>query len=213
MPVSGRGNIVVKQWMTYAMAGALVLALTGCPRVVIDLSGVNVNDFVTPDPADDDIPAGEPQDTGSVELTAIEAAAFDAVNAERTSRGLGALTVRDDLVEVARAHSEDMIARGYFAHVNPDGEDPFDRMHDAGITYNIAGENLAWNNYANPVEVAVDGWMESAGHRDNILRASFTHAGMGVAVDQDGRHFFTQVFIGISKAVPEGEIHVYYFAE
>jgi len=53
---------------------------------------------------------------------------------------------------VARALSEDMIARDFFDHVNPDGEDPFDRMADVGITYQTAGENFAWNNFSNPVE-------------------------------------------------------------
>ena len=117
------------------------------------------------------------------------------INAERAARGIAALHHDDLLRIVARAHSEDMVARSFFSHVNPDGDDPFDRMRAVGISFQRAGENIAWNRgYADPAMVAVNGWMNSDGHRANILDDRFTATGMGVAEGDDGRWYFTQVF-------------------
>jgi uncharacterized protein YkwD len=142
---------------------------------------------------------GEGEGGASQEILQLELDAHDDVNAERTSRGLGALIMREDLRLVARAHSEDMVARDFFTHENPDGESPYDRMGAAGITYRSAAENIAWNSYPNTVERAVDGWMNSEGHRTNILNGNYSHGGMGVASDGNGGYYFTQVFIGLSK--------------
>ncbi len=139
----------------------------------------------------------------SAEVLAMEQLAYALVNDERTRDGDAPLTMREDLRRVARAHSEDMVARNFFDHTNPDNETPWDRMRAAGITWNSAGENIAWNNYSSQAEVAVNGWMGSTGHRNNILNDSFTHTGMGVAFDGAGGAYFTQVFIGISKAAIE----------
>ncbi|MPZ23655.1 MAG: hypothetical protein GEU28_08930 [Dehalococcoidia bacterium] len=99
------------------------------------------------------------------------------LNEERTSRGLPPLASDGGLQGVARGHSTDMFARGYFAHVNPDGLDPFDRMRLANVSFAIAGENLA---YAPAVQVAHDGLMNSPGHRANILSSEFCRIGVGV---------------------------------
>lgn len=101
---------------------------------------------------------------------------LELVNAERTKRGLKALVMDEKLREVARAHSRDMFARGYFAHVNPDGKDPFQRMDAAGVKYLVAGENLA---LAPNVDLAHDGLMNSPGHRANILTGEFGKVGIG----------------------------------
>jgi uncharacterized protein YkwD len=137
----------------------------------------------------------------SADVLAKELAAHDQINGERTSRGIAALTLREDLRLVARAHSEDMIARGFFDHDNPDGLDPFERMGNAGITFSTAAENIATNTGfgASSVSAAVNGWMNSDGHRNNILNADFTHTGMGVATDGAGKFMYTQVFIGGGK--------------
>ena len=113
------------------------------------------------------------------------------VNQERTSRGLSALTLDPGLRDVARAHSRDMFARGYFAHIDPDGHDPFARLTAAGIHYQSAGENLA---LAPEVISAHKGLMNSPGHRANILDPSFHKIGIGV-IDA-GRHgkMFSQDF-------------------
>ena len=132
----------------------------------------------------------------------IEQEAFDLVNGERVNAGLSALTMRQDLRAVARAHSEDMLARNFFSHTNPDGASPFDRMTAAGVTYSTAAENIAWNSgygASDTASVTVDGWMNSAGHRANILTAAFTYTGMGVATDGT-QYYFTQVFILPTKS-------------
>jgi uncharacterized protein YkwD len=139
-----------------------------------------------------------------------EQAVFNQVNYERVLRRLDALVMDERLREVARAHSQDMVLRDFFSHVNPDGDDPFDRIRSGGVSYNIAGENIAWNNYPDPAEVAVEGWMDSPGHRENILRSEFTCTGVGVASDGEGGYYFTQVFIGVSKGVPRGYVDLYY---
>lgn len=99
------------------------------------------------------------------------------VNAERGKVGAKPLVVDPTIIAVARAHSRDMWERGYFAHVNPDGEDPFDRMKEGGVEFTTAGENLA---LAPTTELAHQGLMDSPGHRRNILDPNFGRVGIGV---------------------------------
>lgn len=99
------------------------------------------------------------------------------VNKERIKRGLKPLQFDPELVPVARAHSQDMFAKGYFAHDNLEGKDPFDRMRAAGIRFQAAGENLA---LAQTVEIAHVNLMNSPGHRANILNPSFGRLGIGI---------------------------------
>ncbi|HWS90251.1 MAG TPA: CvpA family protein [Pyrinomonadaceae bacterium] len=107
----------------------------------------------------------------------LEAQMLELVNREREAAGLKPLAPDPELTEVARAHSADMFARGYFAHVSPDGLDPFDRMQRAGVVFRTAGENLA---LAPTVRVAHTGLMNSPGHRANILRPAFGRLGVGI---------------------------------
>ncbi len=102
---------------------------------------------------------------------------LDLINRERTSRGLVALQMDDSLRQVARSHASDMFVRGYFAHDTPEGVDPFTRMHNAGIVYSLAGENLA---LAPTLDIAHEGLMNSPGHRANILNPGFRKIGIGV---------------------------------
>ncbi|MDO8513697.1 MAG: CvpA family protein [bacterium] len=106
-----------------------------------------------------------------------EAKMLELVNNGRTTRGLSILISDDQLQNLARTHARDMFQRGYFAHISPDGETPFDRMAEAGIGYQVAGENLA---LAPTVLLAHNGLMNSPGHRANILESSFGHVGIGV---------------------------------
>jgi uncharacterized protein YkwD len=108
---------------------------------------------------------------------ADEAGMLSLVNQERTSRGLVALQMDDTLVQLGRSHADDMFKRGYFSHITPEGKDPFDRMHDAGVIFGVAGENLA---LAPTLQIAHDGLMNSPGHRANILNPSFRKIGIGV---------------------------------
>ncbi|MGI8951122.1 MAG: CvpA family protein [Chitinophagaceae bacterium] len=107
----------------------------------------------------------------------LEAKMLQLVNDERTKRGLKPLVFDSALTEVARAHSADMLARGYFSHYTPEGKDPFDRMKEAGIKYTSAGENLA---LAPTLSIAHDGLMNSPGHRANILNPAFGRVGIGI---------------------------------
>lgn len=147
------------------------------------------------DPGGNNGGGGNGAGNASAEVLALEDQAFDLVNDERAAMSLAPLQHDDALRAVARAHSEDMVARAFFSHVNPDGDDPFDRMSAAGITFSAAAENIAWNlGYADPAGTAVVGWMNSAGHRANILNGNYLLTGMGVAIDGNGGVYFTQVF-------------------
>lgn len=116
---------------------------------------------------------------------------LELVNVERIKRGLKPLVMDEKLQEVARAHSRDMFARGYFAHNTPEGKDPFQRMDEAGIKYLLAGENLA---LAPTVEMAHEGLMNSPGHRANILTAEFGKVGIGCIDGGKYGKMFSQEF-------------------
>ncbi len=131
---------------------------------------------------------------GTPETREMEYDAFNLINQERADYGLPALVMDNTLRNMARAHSQDMADLDYFSHVSPEGETLADRLADAGVEYSIAGENIAYNNYPDPAATAVEGWMNSDGHRANILNESFTTTGMGVAVNNDGMYYFTQDF-------------------
>ncbi|HET7112395.1 MAG TPA: CAP domain-containing protein, partial [Pyrinomonadaceae bacterium] len=107
----------------------------------------------------------------------LEKQMLDLVNAERVANGLQPLAPDPELTEVARRHSADMFARGYFAHDTPEGRTPFDRMHESNIRFLTAGENLA---LAPTLSIAHTGLMNSPGHRRNILRPQFGRVGIGI---------------------------------
>jgi uncharacterized protein YkwD len=90
---------------------------------------------------------------------------------------LGVLRADPALTPLARLHSRDMPARGYFSHLTPEGRDPFDRMRAAQVRYRTAGENLA---FAPTLAIAHQALMNSPGHRANILRPAFGRVGIGI---------------------------------
>jgi uncharacterized protein YkwD len=107
----------------------------------------------------------------------LEKQMLDLVNSERVANGLQPLAPDPELTEVARRHSADMFARGYFAHDTPEGRSPFDRMKEARVQFLTAGENLA---LAPTLSIAHQGLMNSPGHRANILRPQFGRVGIGI---------------------------------
>jgi uncharacterized protein YkwD len=107
----------------------------------------------------------------------LETQMLELINIERTKEGLKPLRADRELTLVARAHSKDMFARGYFAHENQQGEDPFDRMKKAKVKFKAAGENLA---LAQTLELAHTNLMNSPGHRANILNPDFGRVGIGI---------------------------------
>jgi len=116
---------------------------------------------------------------------------FRLVNEERTKRGLTALTFNTQISLVARKHSADMFARGYFAHINPERETPADRLRRGSILFVIAGENLA---LAPDTGIAHTGLMNSEGHRANILSPDYSRIGIGVVDGGMYGKMYTQNF-------------------
>jgi uncharacterized protein YkwD len=123
-------------------------------------------------------------------LLVNEARGQDQICGGRSMPAVGRLQMDPLLRDVARAHSKDMAQRGFFDHVNPDGDDPFDRLAAAGWDSPVAGENIAWG-YPDAEQV-VDGWMKSPGHCTNIMERSFRWIGVGYYEGD----YWTQVFGG-----------------
>ncbi|NMB34619.1 MAG: SafA/ExsA family spore coat assembly protein [Clostridium sp.] len=115
------------------------------------------------------------------------------VNIERARYGLPALKSNWQLSRVARYKSQDMVDKGYFSHTSPTYGSPFKMMESFGVRYSAAGENIAMG-LRTPAEV-MNAWMNSPGHRNNILSRSFTEIGVGLAKDSIGRLYWTQMFI------------------
>lgn len=95
-----------------------------------------------------------------------------------------------ELSRVARHKSNDMSSKGYFSHTSPTYGSPFDMMRAYGISYRSAAENIAQGQRT--AQQVVNSWMNSSGHRQNILNRNFTHVGVGL--DKNG-HYWTQMFI------------------
>ncbi len=130
------------------------------------------------------------------ERKAMEQEVLDRINAIREDRRLPELRLRKDLADTARAHSRDMAARDYFSHADLTGSQPAGRVRAAGIRFRGVAENLTMNNNPDtPAEQAVRDWMDSPGHRRNILDGAFLETGVGMAVSDDGRYYFTQLFL------------------
>ncbi|KNY30033.1 Sporulation uncharacterized protein YkwD [Pseudobacteroides cellulosolvens ATCC 35603 = DSM 2933] len=115
------------------------------------------------------------------------------VNVERAKNGLPALKSDWQLSRVARYKSQDMVNKGYFSHTSPTYGSPFKMMESFGIRFSAAGENIAYGQRT-PAEV-MNGWMNSPGHRANILSPSFTHIGVGLAKTSSGVNYWTQMFM------------------
>lgn len=154
----------------------------------------------------------ETDDGTTVESAAVERAVRERVNEIREEQGAGTLANDEAVASVSRAHSADMHARGYVSHVTPEGDGPFDRYRDRedGDRCRAYGENIAVTyldrsvqtddgveRYGTAEEVAeglVKGWMNSEGHRENLLRAGWTHDGVGVYLADDGTVYATHNF-------------------
>ncbi len=124
-------------------------------------------------------------------LSSYEAQVITLTNAQRTANGCGALRADDRLTAAARAHSADMVAQGFFSHTGSDGSTFVIRATRAGYS-GASAENIAWG-YRTPQEV-VTGWMNSAGHRANILNCQSIAVGVGMVVKADGTPYWTQDF-------------------
>lgn len=126
-------------------------------------------------------------------LTADEQEVFNLINAQRTAAGLSALKIDEELQNVARIKAKDMVDNNYFSHNSPTYGTPFNMIKNFGITYKVAGENIAGNSTN---KGAVNAWMNSSGHKANILSSNYNYTGIGVVSSSKYGKIYVQMFIG-----------------
>jgi len=128
----------------------------------------------------------------TVELSAEERQLLTLINNERAKAGLAALQVDPELMKVARTKANDMVQNNYFSHYSPTYGSPFDMMRQFGISFKAAAENIAGNS---TIQGAVNAWMNSSGHKANILNGSYNYTGIGIARSNKYGYVFVQMFI------------------
>ncbi|SNZ04838.1 Cysteine-rich secretory protein family protein [Natronoarchaeum philippinense] len=191
-----------------AIVAAVVLQAAGVAPGAVDLPGVLGGADTAP--GDPNVSAYSDGDI-EIDSDSVERLIHEEVNDRRAERGLDALEWNPTVASVARAHSEDMADRDYFSHTNPDGEGPFDRYREVSAGCRAYGENIALSWAGRPVErdsgavetyetdeqlatALVEQWMNSSGHRENILRERWESGGVGVYVTAEGKVLATHNF-------------------
>ena len=133
--------------------------------------------------------------TGTVStVNSMEKQVASLTNSERKAKGLSVLTLDNQLSKLARLKAEDMAKKGYFSHTSPTYGSAFDMMNKYGVSYRTAGENIAKGQKT--AESVMNGWMNSSGHRANILSSAYTNIGVGYAKDSRGNTYWVQIFKG-----------------
>ena len=133
------------------------------------------------------------QTNSSNAMNSDEKQVFDLINEQRKKQGLQALKTDNEVQRVARIKAEDMVTNNYFSHNSPTYGSPFDMLKSFKISYKTAGENIAANSSNSG---AVNAWMNSSGHKANILNSSFNYTGIGVVSSSKYGKIFVQIFIG-----------------
>ena len=197
LPVNALSKTCYKKVMTtksiyiYVNGVKYKLPLTpSCPNVPSKPESTPNNPSTTPQQK----PESTPEQKPSTDFSSYQQQVLDLVNAERTKRGISALTLDSNLSSVATKKSQDMVNKNYFDHTSPTYGSPFDMMKQFGISYRTAGENIAKGQKTQ--QEVVTAWMNSEGHRKNILNPNFTNLGVGIAKDSKGTTYWTQMFIG-----------------
>ena len=131
--------------------------------------------------------------TTTTGMNSDEQEVFNLINQQRINNGLTALKSDSELQKVARIKAQDMVNNNYFSHTSPTYGSPFDMMNSFKISYRTAGENIAGNSSNS---AAVTAWMNSSGHRANILNSSFNYTGVGVVTGSKYGKIYVQMFIG-----------------
>lgn len=130
------------------------------------------------------------------DLPELERRALEGVNEIRVEHGLQPLEYHEGLTVAARDYSEKMVRFNFFSHTGADGSKLDERAKEYGLKFRAIGENLhSSRGYDDPVSVALEDWMKSAGHRESLLNDRYTHTGVGVAIGNDGTAIFTQLFM------------------
>ena len=118
---------------------------------------------------------------------------FNLINQQRNNNGINSLKIYEEVQRVAKIKAQDMVNNNYFSHESPTYGTPFNMLSNFKISYKTAGENIAANSSNSG---AVTAWMNSSGHKANILNSNFTHTGIGVVSSQKYGKIFVQMFIG-----------------
>ena len=126
-------------------------------------------------------------------MNSDEKEVFNLINKQRTNNGLSALKVDSEVQSVARIKAQDMVNSNYFSHASPTYGSPFDMLKSFKVSYKTAGENIAGNSSNSG---AVSAWMNSSGHKANILNSSFNYTGIGVVSSPKYGKVYVQMFIG-----------------
>lgn len=131
--------------------------------------------------------------TQTSSMNSDEKEVFDLINKQRTNNGLPALQNDSEVQRIARIKAQDMVDNNYFSHNSPTYGSPFDMMKSFKVSYKTAGENIAANSSNSS---AVTAWMNSSGHKANILNSSFNYTGIGVVSSPRYGKMYVQMFIG-----------------
>ena len=126
-------------------------------------------------------------------MNSDEKEVFDLINKQRTNNGLPALQNDSEVQRIARIKAQDMVDNNYFSHNSPTYGSPFDMLKSFKVSYKTAGENIAANSSNSS---AVTAWMNSSGHKANILNSSFNYTGIGVVSSPRYGKMYVQMFIG-----------------
>ncbi len=147
-------------------------------------------------PRDSASPGEDASITRAAEIESLEQQCLDEVNRIRRNRGLAPLEFYEELLPVARGYSRRMAEEHFFSHDDPDGRTVRERLDDANIKWRVVGENLAYSNgYISPVVASLHGWMESPGHRKNLLDPDYRLTAIGAWISPDGTVYFTEIFL------------------
>ena len=133
------------------------------------------------------------QNTTTTSLTENELEVFNLINQKRNAAGISSLKIDDEVQNVARIKARDMVENNYFSHNSPIYGTPFNMLNSFKISYKTAGENIAGNSSNTK---AVEAWMNSEGHRANILNSSYNYTGIGVVNSNKYGKIYVQMFIG-----------------
>lgn len=169
-------------------ASAIAFSIFGCEAIdsYLDIPALNVPSQST------GTAASAAQSAATAQM---EARVRQQINRIRQQQNLSELRQNDRLAEVARAYSRRMATEHFFSHTSPSGDSMVQRVQAAKIRYFVLGENLfRGTNLPNPVNSAVQGWMQSPGHRENIVRPEFRETGIGVW-RVGNTYYFTQLFL------------------
>jgi uncharacterized YkwD family protein len=133
--------------------------------------------------------------TNTTNLTSDEWEVFNLINQQRSQNGLSPLKIDYEVQRVARIKAQDMVNNNYFSHTSPTYGSPFNMLNNFKVSYRTAGENIAGNSSNS---AAVTAWMNSSGHKANILNSSFNYTGIGVINGSKYGKIYVQMFIGVN---------------